>query len=381
VATPSEHDVERLRRAIALARKGRFAVEPNPPVGCVIESDDGGVVGEGWHAAYGRPHAEVVALRIAADAARGATAYVSLAPCGRHGKTPPCAAALVEAGIRRVVFAAADPDPDEVGHGLEMLRRAGVRVNGPVEDVRAEAGDLLGHFRAALAERERPWTVCKWAMSADGRIAPARGAGGVVSGDRARRLAHAWRGSADGVAVGVDTVGADDPLLTCRLEGGPPNGRPQPRRVVFDGLLETPVDGRLALDATTAAVWILATEDARPDRRDALEAAGCRVITVAGRGDRVDLRAALAALRAEGLRRLLVEGGALIHGSLFRAGLVDQVSVFVAPRIFGGRAAVPAVEDSGFESLGAAARLEDVMWRRVGEDLLLQGYVRRGGRP
>jgi len=372
---PSDHDIERTRRAIGLARKGRFAVEPNPPVGCVLERGDEGVVGEGWHAAFGGPHAEIAALRRASGRTEGATAYVSLAPCGRHGKTPPCADALLEAGIARVVYATGDPSPREQDAGLERLRRGGLEVLGPVAALREDAEALLRRFRA-FAGRTRPWTVLKWAMSLDGRIAPRRGVGGAISGRRARLLTHDWRGHADAVAVGVGTVLSDDPRLSCRLEGGPPDGRAQPRRVVFDSQLRTPVDGRLGQDAAASPVILIAAEGADAERRAALEAAGCRVeIVPASEDGHVELCAALERLHALGVRRLLVEGGARLHGALLRGGLADQVSAFVAPLILGGRSAVPAVEDTGFESLDGAPRLEDVVWRRLGDDMLMQGYV------
>ena len=374
----SEHDVDRTHRALRLARKGFFAVEPNPPVGCVIERGEAGIVGEGWHAAFGGPHAEVAALRLAADRAKGATAYVSLAPCGQHGKTPPCADALIQAGIQRVVYAAPDPSPVEQDAGLDRLRRAGIDVEGPVEALRSEADALLGRFRHALG-RSRPWVALKWAMSLDGRIAPRIGAGGAISGPRARVLTHEWRGGADAVAVGVGTVLSDDPLLTCRLEGGPPHGRAQPRRVVFDPDLRTPVDGRLAMDAYATPVVLVAGPEAPRDRRKALEAAGCHIEVVDLKApQRLDLEAALECLGALGIRRLLVEGGAQIHGSFLREGLADQVAAFVAPLLLGGPKAVPAVEGAGFEDLAHAPRLEDVMWRRLGDDLLLQGYLPAG---
>lgn len=373
--TLSDHDLERLKRALSLARKGFFSVEPNPPVGCVIERGTEGVVGESWTAPFGGPHAEVGALRLAADRARGATAYVSLAPCGQHGKTPPCADALLEAGIERVVYAARDPSPTEQDAGLDRLRRAGVVVEGPAEALRTEAQALLSRFRNSMAQRT-PWTILKWAMSIDGRIAPALGGGGAISGRRAHVLTHQWRGHADAVAVGVGTVLSDDPLLSCRLEHGPANGRPQPQRVVFDTHLRTPVDGRLAMDAYAAPVLLIASQGADAERRAALEAVGCQIQSVAlDAAGHIDLALALEHLQARGIRRLLVEGGAAIHGALLRAGLADQVSTFVAPLVLGGRTAVPAVSDSGFETLDVAPRLEDVMWRRLGDDLLMQGYL------
>ncbi len=370
----TDHDAERLRRAIALARKGRFHVEPNPPVGCVLEREDAGIVGESWHAAYGGAHAEIGALRMAGRAARGATAYVSLAPCGVYGKTPPCADALLEARVGRVVYAAGDPNPLEQGAGIDRLRAAGVQVDGATGQLAAEGDALLDRFQSALA-RERPWIVLKWAMSVDGRIAAKRGHGGAISGVRANALVHDWRAHADAVAVGIETVIADDPQLTCRLADGLPEGREQPLRVVFDAYLRTPVQSRLVRGVDDVGVLIFTGPQADPFRRQALEDRGCVIYEVAAEGDRLDLAAAVGMLHDDGVRRLLVEGGARIHGSFVRDGLADQVSTFVAPTVLGGAESVSAVVDSGVESADEALHLDDVMWRKVGDDLLMQGYV------
>lgn len=370
----SGHDLERLRAAVALARRGFFGVEPNPPVGCVIEDGRGRVVGEGFHAAYGGPHAEIAALEAAGCGARGATAYVSLAPCGRHGKTAPCADALQAAGVSRVVFAADDPDPDERGAGVARLRAAGLAVDGPVGDLDQESDALLARFRAAL-DRPRPWTLAKWAMSADGCIAARRGSGGRISSEEAGRRTHLWRGHADAIAVGIETVLADDPRLTCRLPDGPPHDRPQPRRIVFDSALRTPATARLVAEADLAPVWIFAGAGAAEDRRRALEEVGCRVLEVPRDGEGLDLAAAWTLMHEEGVRRLLVEGGARIHGSLFQAALVDQVAVFVAPSVLGGADPVRALVWPGGADPASALRLEEARWEPVGEDMLLLGYV------
>lgn len=372
--TLTDHDAQRLGRAIALARKGRFQVEPNPPVGCVIERDDAGVVGEGWHAAYGGPHAEVAALKLAGKAARRATAYVSLAPCGVHGKTPPCTEALLAAGVERVVYATDDPNPLEQSAGVKQLLEAGVEVVAADGELRAEADALLERFRRTLT-REHPWVALKWAMSLDGRIAPRRGAGGSISGERAQRLVHDWRAHADAVAVGIETVLPDDPELTCRLPGGVPDGLDQPLRVVFDARLRTPIQSRLVKGVDDVGLLIFVGPEADPFRRRALEERGCSVHEVPLDAGRLDLDAALRLLHDHGVRRLFVEGGARLHGSFLRTGLADQVSAFVAPRILGGVDAVPAVDQTGIRSMDAALDLADVAWQRVGDDLLLQGYV------
>ncbi len=365
----SDHDHATMARAIALARKGRFAVEPNPPVGCVIEQDQT-VVGEGWHKGYAGPHAEIEALTLAGESAHGATAYVSLEPCNHDGKTPPCVDALIAAKVERVVYGTRDPNP-EAADGIERLVAAGIQVDGPL--LEADARALLARFVASL-ESARPWIIGKWAMSLDGSIAPRRGGGGAISGRRAQLVTHDLRGRVDAIAVGIGTVLADDPLLTCRLEGGPAGGA-QPMRVVFDPLLHTPLSARLVRDARSSSVVIVCGERVDDARRDALEAAGCETWVMAVDDDALDLDAVTRALRTRGVRRMLVEGGARIHGAFLRAGLVDQVTAFVAPRILGGIEAVPAVVDSGFDDLESAPVLEEVMWRKVGDDLMLQGYV------
>jgi diaminohydroxyphosphoribosylaminopyrimidine deaminase/5-amino-6-(5-phosphoribosylamino)uracil reductase len=365
-------DLERLRRAIALAAKGRFRVEPNPPVGCVLVRE-GAVVGEGWHDGFGGAHAEVRALTVAGEASRGATAYVSLEPCSRHGKTPPCSDALVRAGVARVVYAAADPDPREGGRSAAVLRGAGIAVVGPALPDEGEA--LLHRFRGAL-RTPRPWVILKWAMSADGRTAPSAGAGGRLTGPRAEAEVHELRGRVDAVLVGHGTLRSDDPLLTCRLAAGPPDGRPQPLRVVSVGRLEQ-VEPRRLWDSTALGPVLVAAAAASPAARGALEASGVTLLELPGRDGRVDLARLLAELFRRGVRRLLVEGGARLHGALLKEGLADQVEAWVAPLVFGGPAAVPAVDGTAVTSVDEALHLAEPRWRKVGDDLVLEGYVGR----
>ncbi len=366
----SNLDLKRVRRAMALALKGSFAVEPNPPVGCVLVMD-GQVVGEGWHVAYGGPHAEVAALEKAGADARGATAYVSLEPCSRELKTGACTVALAAAGVVRVVYAAADPNMP--AGGLDSLRRAGIEVEGPVAEEEGEL--LLERFRRGLALK-RPWVALKWAMSLDGRIAPARGRGGRISGTRSQAHAHGLRGHADAVAVGVETVLIDDPRLTCRLEGGVPHGRSQPLRVVLDSSLRMPPTSVLLDDAPHVPVLVLCVR-ADPERRRALEACGAEVVEIPAADGGVDLSAALSLLYERGVRRLLVEGGARVHGALIQARLADQVHAYVAPIVLGGGDAPFAVSGTQIRDVGEALRLEEVQWRRMDDDLLLQAYLPR----
>lgn len=373
MARHDDQDLKHLRRAVAIARLGVGTVEPNPPVGCVV-AQAGESVAEGWHKAFGGDHAEVAALRLAGEQARGSTLYVSLEPCSRHGKTPPCTERIVAAGVRRVVFAAQDPHPRERGRGSAWLADQGLDVVGPVAEVEAEAEPLLRRFVAALG-RDRPWTMLKWAMSLDGRIAPDEGRGGVISGPQARLWAHVLRGRVDAVAVGVNTVLVDDPDLTCRIEGGPPDGRPQPRRIVFDTALRTPPTSRLARSAREVPVIVYCAEDADAENERRLVEQGCQVVRVPSAWERIDLAEALAHLHAEGVRRLLVEGGAHVHGTLLKTRQADQVAAFVAPLVLGGDRAPAAVAGTGVVDVADGIRLEDVAWRKLGDDLHLTGFL------
>lgn len=363
------HDSERLLRARALAVKGRFGAEPNPLVGCVLDRN-GRIVGEGWHAMYGGPHAEAMALARAGDDARGATAYVTLEPCSRHGKTPPCCDALIDAQVARVVYEREDPHED--GRGRAALAAAGIEVVGP----RVEGGeaDALLEMFAACATRARPWVILKWAMTLDGRIGSAPGEGGRITGARAAAFTHELRAHVDAVAVGVDTILVDDPRLTCRLAEGGGQGRPQPARVVFDSTLRLPPTARLFEDVDDAPVVVMTASSDEGARR-LLESAGAQVVQVPGADGRANLATALGWLRDAGRERMLVEGGARVHGAFLRSGLADQVSALVAPRILGREDAPVAVQGSGILHLDDALPLREAQWRLLGDDLLVQGYV------
>ncbi len=365
-------DRHRLARAASLAAGSALDVLPNPPVGCVLVDGAGKVAGEGFHAAYGGPHAEAVALAAAGAAAKGATAYVTLEPCGggTGKKTPPCAPALRDAAVAAVVHAAADPSPHAAGSGPALLRAAGIEVR-VVPEPGAEA--LLARWRLSLDD-PFPWTVAKWAMTLDGRTADARGGSRWITGDESRARVHALRERVDAVVVGARTALLDDPDLRPRSGTGP--GGRVPLRVVVDSALRLPPGGKLASSAREGALLVAAGPRADGGRRKALEAAGAEVGEYPGADGRVDLPALFRDLRARGVRRLLLEGGGELQAAAFRAGLVRQAAVFVAPVLLGGRTApVPLAGEEGLRLIADPLRLEEMRVGRVGEDLLVEGFV------
>ena len=360
---PSPDDVAHMRAALALAQRGLGNTWPNPSVGCVIVQD-GRVVGRAVTAPGGRPHAEPAALEMAGpEKARGATAYVTLEPCCHWGRTPPCTDALIAAGVARVVIATRDPDPRVNSQGVARLRAAGIVVDEGL--LEAEAGELGAGFRMRVTQG-RPLVTLKLASTLDGRIATHAGESRWITGEPARRAAHALRGRHDAVLVGVGTVMADDPDLTCRLAGY----RPTPIvRVVADGHLRTPLTMRLIATAKTTPTWMLIRAGTDPDRRRAVANLGVRVLEVAGAPTGVDLGAGLAALGEAGITRLLVEGGAQIAAALLRAELVDRIAWFHAPSVMGGDG-WPAVQAFGAEKLAEMPRFVRRETMRLGEDVL-----------
>ncbi|MDX9860619.1 MAG: bifunctional diaminohydroxyphosphoribosylaminopyrimidine deaminase/5-amino-6-(5-phosphoribosylamino)uracil reductase RibD [Rhodospirillales bacterium] len=343
-----------MEAALALARRGLGRVWPNPAVGCVLVRPDlgGRVVGRGWTQPGGRPHAETEALGRAGGLARGATAYVTLEPCAHVGRTPPCADALVAAGIARAVVAVEDPDPRVSGRGLARLRDAGVAVEVGVGE--AAAREVNAGFFLRI-NGGRPLVTVKVAATLDGRIATAAGESRWVTGDAARAFGHGLRARHDAIAIGIETALADDPDLRCRLPGL--EGR-SPVRIVFDSRLRLPPTSRMLATARQAETWILCCEKADSPARQALTAAGAVVIQVASGDDgRPDPAAAFAELARRGITRVLVEGGGRLAASIFRAGLADRLAWFRAPRVLGGDA-VAAVSDLAIAALADAPSFE-----------------------
>lgn len=352
-----------MRAALALARRGLGEVWPNPAVGCVIVAD-GRVVGRGCTAAGGRPHAETEALAMAGGAARGATAYVTLEPCAHHGKTPPCAEALIAAGVVRVVSALRDPDPRVSGRGIERLRHAGVSVVEGVSE--AEARDLNAGFLSRI-ERGRPLVTLKLASTLDGRIATHTGESRWITGPAARAHAHLLRAENDAVMIGSGTALADDPDLTCRLPG---LGSRSPVRIVFDGRLRMPLTHRLAATADDVPTWVVTLAGGDRNRVRAFAAAGIELFECPpGPDGAVDPVAALAALGAAGLTRILVEGGAHLAAALLRADLVDRLVWFRAARMIGGDG-LAALVGFGVDRLSQTPRFGRVDVSTVGDDVM-----------
>lgn len=331
--------------ALSIARRGLGRVWPNPAVGCLIVRE-GRVVGRGWTRPGGRPHAETEALRRAGELARRATVYVTLEPCNHHGKTPPCASALVEAGVARVVAAMADPDPRTAGAGFESLRRAGIEVD---EGCLAEAAARLNAGFLSRITRGRPLVTLKAAASLDGRIATGTGHSQWITGEAARARGHLLRADHDAILVGIGTVIADDPSLTCRLPGLQDRS---PVRVVLDSHLRIPEESALVRTAREAPVWVVCRDDADRGRMDVLTRAGLDVMPVsADDSGRPDPNRVLRGLGDRGLTRLLIEGGAAVSASFLGRGLVDRLSWFRAPRLIGGDG-IPAIGALGVDKLG-----------------------------
>ena len=357
----AEDDARHMRHALALGARGLGTTWPNPAVGCVIVAA-GRIVGRGWTQAGGRPHAEVRALAQAGDAARGATVYVTLEPCAHHGQTPPCAEALIAAGVVRVVTALQDPDLRVSGRGHAMLRAAGIVVTEGVEAKAARAAHL--GFLTRVTEG-RPMVTLKLATTLDGRIATQAGESRWITGPQARRAVHALRLSHDAVMVGAGTLRADDPDLTVRDLGA---GH-QPVRVVLDTRLSGDPSSRLGQTARTVPVWLCHGPGAPAEARDAWAATGARLIGCEAQGGRVSAEAALRALGEAGLTRVFCEGGGHLAASLLREGLVDVLVTFGAGRVIGGDG-LAAVAPLGVRALADAPafRLEAVA--EVGGDVM-----------
>ncbi|MFD7976917.1 bifunctional diaminohydroxyphosphoribosylaminopyrimidine deaminase/5-amino-6-(5-phosphoribosylamino)uracil reductase RibD [Streptomyces sp. NPDC059071] len=346
----TQADITAMRRAVALAARGLGSTSPNPVVGCVVTDASGRTVGEGWHQRAGGPHAEVHALRAAGEQARGGTAYVTLEPCNHTGRTGPCAQALIEAGVARVVYAVGDPNPQATG-GADTLRAAGIQVGQGLLEGEAEAGNLAW---LTSVRRGRPFVRWKYATTLDGRIAAADGTSRWISSAESRADVHRLRAEADAVVVGSGTARADDPHLAVRgVEGAV-----QPLRVVVDTEATAVKPGARVLD-DAAPTLIAIAEDAETTLTDVVR------LPRAGRG--LDVPALLDALHARGVRSVLLEGGPTLAGAFLAAGAVDQVVCYLAPVLLGAGPA--ALADAGITTITDALRLDVTETERIGPDI------------
>jgi len=356
-----------MRRALALAARGLGRTSPNPAVGAVVVRG-GRIVGEGYHRRAGEPHAELIALRNAAALARGATLYVTLEPCCHLDKrTPPCTEAILSSGAKRVVIATEDPNPKVSGRGIARLRKHRIHTSVGILRDRAER---LNETYARWVSTGRPFVTLKIASTFDGKIATSSGESRWITGARARDYTHRLRERVDAVLVGLGTVLADDPELTAR--GG--RGR-SPHRVIVDERLATPPTAR-ALRPRLGSAAIVATTGLAPSaRRRRLERRGVRVLTARSRDGMVDLRDLMRRLGAMDITSVLIEGGAEINASALRSGVVQKVVVMYAPKLLGGRDAIGAIGGRSPKRLDDAMNLRDVVVRRLGEDVMVEGYL------
>ena len=362
------NDSDFMRLALQLARKGCGWVAPNPMVGAVLVKD-GRVIGQGYHQRYGGPHAERNALASCTESPAGATLYVTLEPCCHHGRQPPCTDAILEAGIARVVVGSGDPNPLVAGRGLALLRQRGVSVTEHV--LEAECQQLNPVFFHFIQTR-RPYVVLKYAMTMDGKIATVTGASKWITGEAARAHVQRQRHRYSAILAGVGTVLADDPQLTCRMEGGR-----QPLRVICDTQLRTPLSAQVVQTADTVPT-LLATCCTEEARQAPYRQAGCRLLVLPKREGHVDLSALMAELGAQGIDSVLVEGGAELNWSILEQGLVQKLLVYLAPRLFGGSEAKSPIGGNGVPRPSDGISLRNTTITRLGEDFLLESEVTVG---
>lgn len=361
-----------MRQALALARLALGQVSPNPAVGAVIVKD-GEIVGQGYTQPPGSAHAEIVALKQAGERARGATMYVTLEPCCHYGRTPPCSKALIAAGIAEVHIAMIDPNPIVSGRGEEDLQREGIKtvVGDHEEEARTINEAYIKYIKTGL-----PFVTAKFAASLDGKIATRTGDSRWITGSEARKYVHYLRYTSDAVMAGANTILTDNPLLTCRYAGIGGAVKNRQLRVIVDGLGRTPPDARIF--GEPGKVLIALGNTVPGHVKDALVKAGAELLEFPSVDGHIDPALLLEALGKREVASVLVEGGGMLLGSLFDAGVIDKVVAFIAPVVIGGKDAVQAVEGRGVEKIAEAIRLERTSLEKFGEDLMISGYIRRG---
>ena len=353
-----------MKRALRLAEKGKGRTSSNPMVGAVLVKK-GKVVGEGYHARAGEAHGEIVALREAGREAKGSTLYINLEPCTHHGKTPPCVPAVIGAGVRKVMIGMVDPNPLVKGKGVSTLRKAGIDVH--VGTCEKECKTLNEAFCKYIIKRE-PFVILKVAATLDGKMATRNGESKWISSEASRRLVHRLRNEVDAVLVGVDTVLVDDPFLTARIRGGR-----DPYRIILDSQLRIPEESKV-IGAPPSRTLVATTEMAPRDKIERLERRGVRVLVLGSREGRVDLKAFVRELGTMGFMSLLVEGGSQINGAFLDEGLIDKFLFFLSPRVMGDSQALGIFGGKGAEQISQSTPIRELSVKKIGGDLLIQGY-------
>ncbi|CEM63246.1 bifunctional diaminohydroxyphosphoribosylaminopyrimidine deaminase/5-amino-6-(5-phosphoribosylamino)uracil reductase RibD [Treponema phagedenis] len=359
------NDCEYMRTALQFAKKGAGWTSPNPMVGAVIVKN-GKIIGSGFHERYGEPHAERNALRSCTETPAGATLYVTLEPCCHHGKQPPCVDAVLESGITRVVIGSADPNPLVGGKGVRRLKESGIEVS---ENILKEECDRLNEVFFHYIQTKRPFVVMKYAMTMDGKIAAVTGNSKWITEEKAREHVHLQRHRYTAIMVGVGTVLADDPLLTCRIKDGK-----NPIRIICDTNLRTPLSAQIIRTAKKVPT-IIATCCTEKEKQLAYLHAGCRILTVPEKNGRVDLQNLMPMLGEEKIDSLLLEGGGTLNWAALESGIVQKVHAYIAPKLLGGQSAKTPVEGIGFHSPDSSVRLINSSITQLGEDFLIESEV------
>ena len=365
--TDMEQDRQYMKMALELAQKGMGFTAPNPMVGAVIVKN-GRVIGQGYHRKYGGLHAEREALAVCTEEPKGASIYVTLEPCCHYGKQPPCVNAILEAGIRRVIIGSSDPNPLVAGKGIRILKDHGIEVT---ENILKEECDKLNEAFFYYIQNKKPYVVMKYAMTMDGKIAAYTGESKWVTGEAARIHVQEQRLKYTGIMVGVGTVLADDPMLTCRLE----NSR-NPVRIICDSHLRTPLTSKIVRTAETIPT-ILASSSKDQQKIKNYEELGCQVLYVPEKNGHIDLNRLMELLGAARIDSILLEGGGSLNWSALESGIVQKVQTYIAPKLFGGEEAKTPVEGKGFPDPASAVLLKNSEIIRLGDDFLIESEVKR----
>ncbi len=365
--TDMEQDRQYMKMALELAQKGMGFTAPNPMVGAVIVKN-GRIIGQGYHRKYGELHAEREALAVCTEEPKGASIYVTLEPCCHYGKQPPCVNAILEAGIRRVIIGSSDPNPLVAGKGIRILKDHGIEVT---ENILKEECDKLNEAFFYYIQNKKPYVVMKYAMTMDGKIAAYTGESKWVTGEAARIHVQEQRLKYTGIMVGVGTVLADDPMLTCRLE----NSR-NPVRIICDSHLRTPLTSKIVRTAETIPT-ILASSSKDQQKIKNYEELGCQVLYVPEKNGHIDLNRLMELLGAAKIDSILLEGGGSLNWSALESGIVQKVQTYIAPKLFGGEEAKTPVEGKGFPDPASAVLLKNSEMIRLGDDFLIESEVKR----